>query len=106
MISFNADCENEKVILSWTTASEINNDYFIIEISRDAKQFDIIGFVDGSGNSNNFKDYFFEYDKQIYSDVYYRIKQVDFDGTYSFSNIINNNCEVRSVEFYSNSLST
>jgi hypothetical protein len=87
LIYFTAEPINEKeVICSWTTATEINNDYFSIQ--RSANGFDIeeIGIVDGAGNSTNMNNYSFHDFKPLNGLSYYRLKQTDFDGSYSFSN--------------------
>jgi hypothetical protein len=75
-------------ILNWTTASEVNNDYFDIERSSDGYTFERISRIKGSGNSNINLSY--EYiDSNVTEELYYyRLKQVDFDGQYEYHNII------------------
>ena len=74
--------------LFWVTTSEINNDYFTVERSSDAMTFEPIGIVDGAGNSNVEIDYKF-IDENVHDGVnFYRIKQTDFNGDYSFSKMI------------------
>jgi len=71
----------------WVTASEINNDYFVIERSTNANDWIPLDSVDGAGNSNAVLSYNY-LDNNPYSGTsYYRLKQVDFDGTTSYSNI-------------------
>jgi len=80
LIAFDAAEENEKVRISWTTKSEINNQHFSIERSIDGENFEIIEVVEGAGNSFeeiNYMTYDLNPPKGI---VYYRIKQTDFDG--------------------------
>jgi len=91
---FTASCNNEKVELSWETASETNNDYFEIERSYDGLYWYYIGRIIGAGNSNEQIDYNF-IDKDINGDktVYYRLKQVDYDGQSSYSESITSNCK-------------
>lgn len=79
--------DNTNVLL-WTTSSEINNDYFVIERSDDAMNYKPIGTVDGAGNSNTLIDYDFTDDNAIFGSNYYRLKQIDFDGKFSYSNVI------------------
>ncbi|MDG1477142.1 MAG: T9SS type A sorting domain-containing protein [Vicingaceae bacterium] len=75
--------------LKWSTATEINNDYFIVQKSSDAKSFENIGIVDGSGNSNTLKEYSFIDDSPRTNEVaFYRLRQIDFDGNYSHSKIL------------------
>ena len=73
------------VSLEWTTRSEENNDYFIIEKSIDSKNWQAIGQIDGNGNSLRTITYKFV-DKHPFDGVnYYRIKQVDFDENFEYS---------------------
>ena len=77
----------KNVDLTWVTASEINNDYFVIERSTNANDWIPLDSVDGAGNSNAVLSYNY-LDNNPYSGTsYYRLKQVDFDGTTSYSNI-------------------
>jgi len=80
--------------LSWQTLSEINNDYFVIEASIDAQNFEAIANINGAGNSNEFLSYNHLDKNPMANLVYYRLKQVDFDGQFSYSDIIS----VRRVE--------
>jgi Secretion system C-terminal sorting domain len=74
--------------LNWSTGSEINNDYFTLERSKDGVTFEEIGEVDGSGNSSVVNNYAF-IDKSPYTGVnYYRLKQTDFDYNYSYSDLV------------------
>jgi hypothetical protein len=80
--------DNEKVICNWITATEINNDYFVVERSRNGLRFDDIGKVEGAGNSNQMLSYAFTDHAPFTGVSYYRLKQVDFDGNFSYSNIV------------------
>lgn len=75
------------VSISWSTAQEVNNDYFEIEYSRDGKNFEFIEKIEGAGNSNVKSDYEYQYKLENSGIYYYRIKQVDFDSKYSYSEI-------------------
>jgi hypothetical protein len=74
--------------LFWSTASEQNNAYFIIERSNNGIDFDSIGFVRVQNNSINAQNYYFNEIAPLYSTVYYRLKQVDFSGYYNYSTMI------------------
>ncbi|MEO8230710.1 MAG: T9SS type A sorting domain-containing protein [Ignavibacteriota bacterium] len=88
LVSFSATAKNNNVLLSWVTASELNNQGFEIEKSFNNTNWFIIGFVNGSGTTTNINHYSF-FDNEIISDVqYYRLKQIDYDGTYEYSNTI------------------
>lgn len=88
LIFFKSKCENQKAVLKWSTASETNNDYYLVERSFDGIDWKTIGIVDGSGNSNGLKNYSF-IDEETFNDIsYYRLKQTDFNETYTYSPII------------------
>ncbi|MBN2681221.1 MAG: T9SS type A sorting domain-containing protein [Bacteroidales bacterium] len=85
--NFVAYLENEEVILEWETVSEINNDYFLIEKADEANNWEVISSINGKGNSNELVLYY-DVDCSPSPGInYYRIRQVDFDGTYTFSKI-------------------
>ncbi len=84
LVKFDAFAEDSQVKLEWTTASEFNSDYFIIERSFSTDgDFEPIGFVDAAGNSNIKIDYTF-IDKYPQDINYYRLKQVDFNGEFTY----------------------
>jgi hypothetical protein len=92
LISFEGSCNENKVYLKWATASETNNDYFTIERTADGVSFEILGIVDGAGNSYQTKYYTYTDAKLLKGISYYRLKQTDFNGKYKYSNIISVNC--------------
>ncbi|MFN0202461.1 MAG: hypothetical protein ACKVTZ_13130, partial [Bacteroidia bacterium] len=79
--------DNQEVMITWETASEKNNDYFEVEHSVDARSFSPIGQVKGAGNSTTLQKYEYKYNEASFGLSYYRIKQVDFDGKVSYSEI-------------------
>jgi hypothetical protein len=92
LISFEGDCNMNDVNLQWATASETNNDYFTIQKSRDIYDFENVSDVPGAGNSNSNIYYSYTVDPYENGITYYRLKQTDFDGKYSYSNIISTDC--------------
>jgi len=87
LINFNALLVNKKVHLNWQTASEINNDYFTIEKSKNVTDWEELGKINGAGNSSQVLNYN-TIDYNPYLNIsYYRLKQTDFDGQFSYSNI-------------------
>lgn len=79
------------VILKWTTATEINNSHFIIERRSRNGYFEEIGRVEGFGNSTQLIDYMFEDEStspKKFGARFYRLNQVDFDGSNEFSGIV------------------
>ncbi|TAE74634.1 MAG: PKD domain-containing protein [Bacteroidetes bacterium] len=86
LVSFTAQRQTEnQVKLTWTTATEINNQGFDIEKSIDGIIFEKIGFVDGLGNSSVGKTYTFIDQNQ--DAFYYRLKQKDFNNDFAYSEI-------------------
>jgi hypothetical protein len=96
MLTFEAQLTKQKQVdLRWETASEINHDFFTIERSKDLNNIEAIGTVKGAGNSTVINEYY-TIDENPYSGIsYYRIKQTDFSGKFSFTrwNTINNSNE-------------
>ncbi|MEP2773855.1 MAG: T9SS type A sorting domain-containing protein [Fulvivirga sp.] len=81
LVSFDARNINNEVEVEWVTASEINNDYFILERSVDSKSFEELAIITGNGTTNETITYNFT-DARPYGGIsYYRITQVDYDGT-------------------------
>lgn len=75
------DNSTDNSILNWETATELNNDYFSIYRSSDGEHFDLIGTIDGEGNSNQTIYYEFIDSSPRYGLNYYMLKQHDFNGT-------------------------
>lgn len=88
-ISFNGSKMDSRVMLNWITGFETNNKGFEVERSIDGKEFSNIGFVKGQGNSNKVNTYSFLDEKTGNENtIFYRLKQVDFDGKYTYSSVI------------------
>ena len=92
LTSFIVTCDGRSTLVEWTTATERNNDYFSLERSDDAVNFTEIARVAGAGNSIEPIDYSYT-DYGIHGgDNYYRLVQVDYDGTRTASEVIVANC--------------
>jgi hypothetical protein len=85
---FDAQCNGNNVLLTWQTASEVNNKTFHIERSIDGVNFQIIGSVKGIGNSTRYNSYSFVDENKIGGLVYYRLTQFDFNGEMNRLSII------------------
>jgi hypothetical protein len=85
LISFNAEINEGLVILHWKTASEINNFGFEVERSQHNSDWKTIGFVKGSGSSCILKEYTYSDNFLKYGQYTYRLKQVNTDGTFEYS---------------------
>lgn len=88
-LSFTAEKINDKTVqLNWTTGSEINNDRFIIEKRLENGEFVSLDELDGAGFSEVATYYEYKDRSQMAAVVYYRLQQIDFDGTADFSDIV------------------
>ncbi len=88
LINFSAKRINDEVKLNWTTATELNNDYFIVERSLDGVFFQEIKQIKAYGNSNEQIHYTVNDNNPSEEIVYYRLKQTDFNGKLYYSNVI------------------
>lgn len=88
LMQFSAHLVERTTILNWATASELNNDHFNIQKSEDAVHFTSIGKVRGQGTTNQLHQY--QYDDLLTKNgtFYYRLQQVDDNGTSSYSPIV------------------
>ena len=92
LTSFTATCNGRSSLIEWTTATEKNNDFFVLERSNDAINFKEIARVAGAGNSIEPINYAYTDYGARSGDNYYRLVQVDYDGTSTASEIIVANC--------------
>ena len=86
LLSFTAEATADNTVeLEWATATETNNDYFTIEKTRDGEFYEVVTTMDGAGTSFSVKEYF-TIDPEPYPGIsYYRLKQTDYNGAYSYS---------------------
>lgn len=91
-MSFDAQHADKQVELTWITGSELNNDFFEIEHSIDGLSFNTIGKVQGNGTVSGISSYSFSHETTSSGRNFYRIKQVDYDGSYKYS-------EIRTINF-------
>ncbi|MCC7232610.1 MAG: T9SS type A sorting domain-containing protein [Bacteroidia bacterium] len=80
LASFDARADGNRVLVSWETAAEINNEYFTVERSSDGENFVPVGRVEGAGNSTNLLSYGWEDRDPLTGTSYYRLRQTDYDG--------------------------
>jgi len=86
--SFNGSYISNSIELKWTTETELNNSGFEILRSKDLSNWESIGFVPGRGTTTSRSLYTFYDSHLIGNHFFYKLKQIDFDGSYSFSEII------------------
>ena len=89
LVFFTAEADDLTVLLKWQTASEINNDFFTIERSANAFDWEIVEIIPApEGDSFELLDYQTVDDRPIFGRSFYRLKQTDFDGQFSYSDIV------------------
>ena len=89
LTSFNATVNNGSVLLKWNTATEKNNKGFDIQRKQENSSYENIAFVNGAGTSTESHDYTYSDSKIDNGNYTYRLRQVDYDGTVSYSNEVN-----------------
>ncbi len=89
LTSFAANVVDNKIQLNWATATEINNQGFDIERKSNTGEYQKIGFVGGFGTSTETHTYTYTDNNVTAGSYTYRLKQVDFDGTFEYSNEVN-----------------
>jgi len=87
LISFTAAQKNNEVELDWSTASELNNDFFTIERAFDIEKFEEVTTVKGQGTINTKTNYSAVDESPLLGVSYYRLKQTDFDGKFTYSDL-------------------
>jgi N-acetylneuraminic acid mutarotase len=96
LVSFTGNNVNGKVLLEWKTATELNNNGFEVQRKTAESEFATVGFVKGHGTTTNQKEYSYT-DKNLADGKYfYRLKQIDYNGSYEYSNVIE--VDVRSLD--------
>jgi hypothetical protein len=96
LTSFSGICKDNEIILEWFTSSELNNQGFFIERKTESSNWIQIGFVQGNNTTTEVKSYHFIDNSLSSGKYYYRLKQVDFDGTFEYSNVIEININILS----------
>jgi hypothetical protein len=99
-LSFDAVCNGNSVDLSWTISSETNNKYFTIGKSVDGRVFKTIAKIDAIINNSEITEYEFNDTKELNGLNYYRIKQTDFDGKYTYFKSVAINCKSSENEIF------
>jgi hypothetical protein len=97
LLMFSAAKSDDGVNLNWSTASEKNNDYFEVQRSSDGYTFSTISKINGAGNSNTYLHYHTMDRKPISGLNYYRLKQVDYDGSFQYSAVRSVNIDLKSI---------
>ena len=102
LLSFTGKAFDNKVVLNWQTVQEINNAYFLVQRSTDGFDFVTIGNVKGNGTSSTINNYVYTDAEPINGLSYYRLVQVDYDGTAKNTNVISMNLVKASISISPN----
>jgi hypothetical protein len=101
LLQFSGENQGEVNRLKWQTASEENNSHFVIEHSSDGVVFSEIGLVEGMGTTESLTEYQYEHRTQ-HDENYYRLKQFDFDGEMTMSDVIFLRKDLSGIHVYPN----
>ena len=88
LVSFNASLDDKQVALRWETASEENNEGFEIQKSSNGRDWEVLEWVEGNGTTAELNTYDYLDRAPFAGDNYYRLKQIDYDGQFEFSDIV------------------
>lgn len=88
LTAFSGRNENGFNKIKWSTASELNNDYFELQRSGNGETFTTIGILQGKGTTSALSNYLYDDEAPLVGNNYYRLKQVDFNGAFEYSRII------------------
>ncbi len=101
LLYFNAkSSDNKTVQTTWATVTEINNDFFTVERSKNGEVFEFVGKVQGAGNYAGELNYSLVDDAPYEGTSYYRLKQTDFDGQFEYSNIVAVNLNTKTTSTF------
>lgn len=87
LIYFAASKCDHSVCVEWKTATETNNDFFSVERTTDGLNFELLAQIDGAGNSSSVRSYSYTDNFPAEGVSYYRLKQTDFNGVFTYSNL-------------------
>lgn len=88
LLTFEGLCDNNTILLQWSTASELNNNFYTIEASENGFDWQKSGNVDGSGTYSGILNYTYYASTYGRAITYYRLKQTDYDGKFEYSPVI------------------
>lgn len=101
LIGFNGICSENKISLEWQTATEFNSDFFEVSKSRDGVNWNLLEIIKSAGNSTQMLTYTSKDELAIEGNNYYRLTQVDLDGTKRLYDAINVRCGAEKKGFFS-----
>jgi len=99
LLTFLAENTQGVIVLKWQTASEENSAYFSLERSNNAKDFEEIAQLRAAGNSNKVQNYkYIDQSADLKQSIYYRLKQIDYNGDYTYSDIVSVNALAQNIK--------
>jgi hypothetical protein len=103
LTSFKVFTQDSDVVLNWSTASQLNFDYFILQHSTNGLVWAVLTHVQGAGTTNEKLNYSFQHTSPVAGKNYYRLKSIDFDETFEYSFIIAAEVEIeKEISIYPN----
>lgn len=102
LTNFTARKQNKSILLNWQTQTETNTQHFILEKSSNQRDFQVVHLIAASGNSSTIKNYSFTDARPVNGINYYRLKQVDRDGSFVYSKTVSVNCSGKGSMLYPN----
>ena len=104
LLSFETTVDKGHVVVNWTTTTETNNDFFSIERSVDAVNWSLLTNIKGAGTSSSLINYTTLDENSLQGTSYYRLKQTDFDGKFSYSklNVVTIDASIIELKIYPN----
>jgi hypothetical protein len=97
LVHFKANCQDDETVVKWAVASETNNDYFVLLKSYNGIAYGPVDTIRGRGTANTYKEYEVRYQEEQKGNVYYKLKQIDFDGEFAYTKMIAANCSPEPV---------
>lgn len=88
LVHFSASLKDQSIVCDWVTASERDLEKFVVERSQDGNTFEAVGQVAAAGNSESTLTYQFTDSKPVNGILYYRLKMVDTDGSFTYSDVV------------------
>ncbi len=91
LVAFSATQQDKKILLNWKTATETNNSHFEVQRKLKNQEWEKLTIIAGAGTITEFRNYFYEDEFSLLpynGTVLYRLKQVDYNGTYEYSNVL------------------
>ena len=99
MLYFQGMEDKGTVYLDWATATEIDNDHFEVQRSQDGRDWEVIGVVGGAGTTVEKQTYTFADTRPYVGNSYYRLRQVDYDGKFAYTELILISVKLEAVSF-------